>query len=111
MLKKHMKSCNVNIQDLVNYTKIGMELKDYTTEELRAEIKRRYSLVQAEKARVKRCRHCSHWGEISCFGEQPNKDLPLGVSRCCRFFKTKSGKYYRCHAASQLACEYFEEKG
>ena len=86
-----------------------MELKDYTTEELRAEIKRRHSLAQAEKANVKRCKHCNHWGEITYFGE-PNKGLPLGGSRCCRFFTTKSGKHYRCHVASQPACEHFEEK-
>ena len=84
-----------------------MELKDYTTEELRAEIKRRHSLAQAEKANVKRCKHCSHWGEITYFGV-PNKDLFLGG--CCRFFTTKSGKHYKCHAASQSACEHFEEK-
>ena len=86
-----------------------MELKDYTTEELRAEIKRRYSLIQAEKAKIKRCRHCSHWGEITYFGKS-NKDLLFGGSKCCRFFTTKSGKYYRCHVASQPACEHFEEK-
>lgn len=86
-----------------------MELKDYTTEELRAEIKRRYSLIQAEKAKIKRCRQCSHWGEITYFGK-PNKDFPFSESRCCRFFKTKSGKHYRCHVASQPACKYFEEK-
>ena len=33
-----------------------MELKDYTTEELRAELKRRNDLAKAEKAKVKRCR-------------------------------------------------------
>ena len=86
-----------------------MELKDYTTEELRAEIKRRYSLARAEKANVKRCKHCSHWGEITYFGE-PNKGIFFGGSRCCRFFTTKSGKHYKCHAASQSACEHFEEK-
>ena len=86
-----------------------MELKDYTTEELKAEIKRRYSLVQAEKAKVKRCRHCSHWGEITYYGESI-KGIPFGGSRCCRFFTTKSGKHYKCHAASQSACEHFEEK-
>lgn len=86
-----------------------MELKDYTTEELRAEIKRRYSLVQAEKAKVKRCKHCSHWGEITYFGE-PNKGLPIGGSKCCIFFTTKSGKHYKCHIPSQPSCEHFEEK-
>ena len=85
-----------------------MELKDYTTEELRAEIKRRYSLAQAEKAKIKRCRHCSHWGEISYFGT-PNPDV-TGYSRCCRFFLNKTGRHYKCHSPSQKACEHFEEK-
>ena len=41
-----------------------MKLQDYTTEELRAELKRRTDLVKAEKAKVKRCRMCKHWGKI-----------------------------------------------
>ena len=45
-----------------------MELKDYTTEELRAELNLANSLKQ------------------------------------------KNGKNYRCHNATQLACEYFERK-
>lgn len=42
-----------------------MELKDYTTEQLRAEIKRRSDELKAEKAKVKRCRMCKHWGEVT----------------------------------------------
>ena len=57
-----------------------MELKDYTTEELRAEIKRRHSLVQAEKSKIKRCRHCSHWGEITYYGELPRDAFYGGIS-------------------------------
>ncbi len=37
-----------------------MELKDYTTEELRAEIKRRYELEQEAKKKVPRCRNCKY---------------------------------------------------
>ena len=49
-----------------------------------------------------------------------NKDSDLGevdycgysglnpISTSCRFHKTKNGKYYRCHAPSQRACEHFE---
>lgn len=44
-----------------------MTLQDYTTEELRAELKRRTDLVKAEKAKVKRCRMCKHWGAITYF--------------------------------------------
>ena len=47
---------------------IVMELKDYTTEELKAELNLANSLKQ------------------------------------------KNGKNYRCHNATQLACEYFERK-
>ena len=83
-----------------------MTLQDYTTEELRAELKRRNDLVKAEKAKVKRCRMCKHWGAITYFGKPAN--YAIGNSHPCRFFKTKSGKYYRCHKSSQLACEHFE---
>ena len=84
-----------------------MTLQDYTTEELRAELKRRTELAkaEAEKAKVKRCRMCKHWGEVDYFGNIDNLGL---TSTSCRFHKTKNGKYYRCHAPSQLACEYFE---
>lgn len=84
-----------------------MTLQDYTTEELRAELKRRTELAkaEAEKAKVKRCRMCKHWGEVDYFGNIDNLGL---TSTSCRFHKTKDGKYFRCHAPAQLACEHFE---
>ena len=81
-----------------------MTLQDYTTEELRAELRRRSDLAKVEKAKVKRCRMCKHWGEVDYYG---NADLGL-TSTSCRFHKTKYGNYFRCHAPSQLACEHFE---
>ena len=87
-----------------------MTLQDYTTEELKAELKRRIDLAKAEKAKVKRCRMCKHWGEINYFGEKPNKGILYGFNRCCKFFKHKTGKYYKTHSPYQLACEHFEEK-
>ena len=43
---------------------IIMELKDYTTEELKAELKRRVEVRKAQKAEeiktAKRCRNCKH---------------------------------------------------
>lgn len=91
-----------------------MTLQDYTTEELRAELKRRNDLAKAEKAKVKRCRMCKHWGMITYWGEDISSEQyewrrRLGCTKPCKFFKTKNGKYYRCHAPSQLACEHFEE--
>lgn len=86
-----------------------MELKDYTTEELRAELNRRNDLAKDEKAKVKRCRMCKHCGEITYFG-RPNNGFGFGLNRCCRYQKNKSGKYYRALSGCQLACEHFEEK-
>ena len=85
-----------------------MELKDYTTEELRVELKRRNAEEKAKKESVLRCRMCKHWGKISYWG-RPSNDT-VSNSHSCEFFKTKNGKYYRCHSASQPACEHFERK-
>lgn len=82
-----------------------MTLQDYTTEELRAELKCRNDLAKAEKAKVKRCRMCRHYGEVDYYGRKPNGWI---THTSCLFHKTKNGKYYRCHAPSQLACEHFE---
>ena len=87
---------------------IVMELKDYTTEELRAELKKRNAEEKAKKASVLRCKMCKHWGAIDYWGNP--KNYLLRDKNSCKFFKTKNGKYYRCHKASQLACENFERK-
>ena len=86
-----------------------MELKDYSTEELKAELKRRSDLAKAKKAKVKRCRMCKHWGEITHWGT-PNDNGIYGLNRSCKYQKHKSGKYYKAISAYQAACEHFEEK-
>ena len=83
-------------------------LKGFTTDELRAELKRRNAEEKAKKESILRCRMCKHWGEIDYWGSPLNSDFR--DKRSCVFFKTKNGKYYRCHNASQLACEHFERK-
>lgn len=85
-----------------------MELKDYATEELRTELKRRAAEEKAKKASILRCRMCKHWGVIDYWGNPTNYNV--GDNLSCKFFKTKNGKYYRCHSASQFACEHFERK-
>lgn len=85
-----------------------MELKDYTTEELRAELKRRNAEEKAKKDSVLRCRMCKHWGAINYYGDRVL--YAVGNNRPCEFFKTNNGQHYRCHNASQLACEHFERK-
>ena len=83
-------------------------LKGFTTDELRAELKRRNAEEKAKKESILRCRMCRHWGEIDYWGSPLNSDFR--DKRSCVFFKTKNGKYYRCHNASQLACDHFERK-
>ena len=83
-------------------------LKGFTTDELRAELKRRNAEEKEKKESILRCRMCKHWGEIDYWGSPLNSDFR--DKRSCVFFKTKNGKYYRCHNASQLACEHFERK-
>ena len=83
-------------------------LKGFTTDELRAELKRRNAEERAKKESVLRCRMCRHWGAIDYWGNPLNSDFR--DTRSCKFFKTKNGKNYRCHNASQLACEHFERK-
>ena len=84
-------------------------LKGFTTDELRAELKRRNAEEKAKKESILRCRMCKHWGAIDYWGN-PGHYLERDTPRCCRFFHTKNGKYYRCHNASQLACDHFERK-
>ena len=55
-----------------------MTIQDYTIEELKSELKRRHDLAKAEKAKVKRCRMCKHWGEINYFG-RPNNGFAFGA--------------------------------
>ena len=87
-----------------------MTLQDYTTEELRAELKRRSDLAKAEKAKVKRCRMCKHWGAVTYTGKPVTPNHILGANRCCIYFPSKTGTYYKCHRPYHLACEHFEEK-
>lgn len=83
-------------------------LKGFTTDELRTELKIRNAEERAERESVLRCRMCRHWGAIDYWGNPLNSDFR--DKRSCKFFKTKNGKNYRRHNASQLACEHFDRK-
>ena len=88
-----------------------MDLKDYSTEELKAELKRRNDLAKADKEKVKRCRMCIHYGEVNYYGKPTQSKAERSMSRCCQFFSWGiNSKYKKCHTPSQLACEHFEEK-
>lgn len=86
-----------------------MELKDYTTEELRQELKRRAEIVRKEREKSLRCRNCVFFGVVDYWG---NKKTPTTweSNQSCPFHKTKNNKYYRCHNKSDVACEHFKSK-
>jgi hypothetical protein len=82
-----------------------MELKDYTTEELKAELKRRAELAKAQRAEemktAMRCRNCKHCA--------PNPRL--NYQKIC-LARTWGKKYPRNYTVSpsKQACEKFERK-
>lgn len=87
-------------------------LSQYTDEQLREELKRRAAERKSQNEKVDRCRHCTHWGEITYLGQEIPEERRnrYGGNKYCKFFKTKSGGRYLSHSGSQHACEYFERK-
>ena len=78
-----------------------MELKDYTLEELQAEIKRRKLAIQEEKDAEKRCRHCIHFY---------NDDVYQKTKCAVRTFKIKGLTHNYIVSKSRKACEQFKQK-
>lgn len=84
-----------------------MDLTDYTTEQLRAELKRRIEEKKAQKMEemrtAKRCRNCKHM--VSA-----NKSKWPATDTCA--IRTWGKKYPRhyCVTPSTKACEKFERK-
>lgn len=82
-----------------------MELKDYTTEELKTELKRRAELAKAQRAEeiktAMRCRNCKHCA--------PNPRW--NYKKIC-LARTWGKKYPRNYTVSpsKQACEKFERK-
>ena len=84
---------------------ITMTLQDYTTEELRAELKRRAELARAQKAKemktALRCRNCKH-----CLQEPGWCNSYLCAART---WGKKISRHYVV-TPSKPACELFERK-
>lgn len=82
-----------------------MELKDYTTEELKAELKRRLEIAKIQKVEemktALRCRNCKH-----CIPHSQGYDFYYCAIRA--WGKKISHNYYV--KPSQKACELFERK-
>lgn len=84
-----------------------MELKDYTTEELHAELKRRNNIIREERETIKRCPHCEYmqkrdYSTYLCMARtytvknRYDKDKPIVInysvnksSKACEKFKQK----------------------
>lgn len=87
---------------------IDMELKDYTEEQLRAELKRRYDERQKERESIRRCRHCEYM--------QRFKDYDIYNCRVRTF--TRKNRYDKNNPIvvhysvkkSDKACDKFKQK-
>ena len=90
------------------YVLKDMELKDYTEEQLRAELKRRYEERQKERESIKRCHHCEYM--------QRFKDYDLYNCRVRTF--TRKNRFDRNNPIvvhysvnkSDKACDKFKQK-
>ena len=78
-----------------------MELKDYTIEELRAEIKRRNELTKEAKKQESRCRNCKHI---------MNHPKVSGVYLCAARTWGKTYARHYCVKLCTKACDKFENK-
>lgn len=79
-------------------------LRQYSTDELKAEIKRRNVETKKAQESVIRCRTCAYYGIIDYWGNATEH----GKSRGCPFKKTKNGKYYRVLFPYTHACEKYQ---
>lgn len=87
-----------------------MELKDYSTEELRAELKRRNDLAKDEKAKVKRCRMCKHWGEITFLVVNLMIKYIMELTDAVNFSKTKQENITRHTVHLSLLARILKKK-
>lgn len=90
-----------------------MELKDYSEEELKTELKRRIQerKKQKELEYYPRCKDCEHFNTITTWGDKPSELLKLiAGGKCCPFKKVKSGKRYRVLSPYNKICENFKKK-
>lgn len=92
-----------------------MNLEDYTTEQLKAELKRRAALrrdqVAKERNSAATCRNCKHYCTINRGGHaiDPNV-VTKWMSHCCPFAPYKNnGTRFRSLLGHE-SCEHFERK-
>lgn len=80
-----------------------MNIEDYTTEQLKAELKRRAEAARQEKLSVPHCRNCKHLVE---------EKMQWWVRRTCgvRTFKQKGREHHYIVGLSNKACDKYERK-
>lgn len=93
--------------DLLNGQK-ALELKDYTEEQLRAELKRRYDERQKERESIKRCRHCEY---MQRFKEYDLYNCRVRTfTRRNRYDKNNPIVVHYSVKKSDKACDKFKQK-
>ena len=80
-----------------------MGLEEYTTEQLREEIKRRNEILKQEKLKEKRCRNCVH------FDVDTSKGFKI-ITCAARTFTMKGREWHYSVRACNKACDKYENK-
>lgn len=96
-----------------------MELKDYTFEQIEEEYLSRKKQIKeqrkAERAKIKRCHNCKHYGSIDMHGKprEPFEEIPP-LSVYCPFAKNKTKSrftgYNKVVQPYAKACEHYEKR-
>lgn len=80
-----------------------MKLEDYTTEQLKSELKRRAEVARKEKMSVSRCRNCKHL-------LIREKNWYTFYECSIRTYSMKGHEYNYSVKLSQKACDKYERK-
>jgi len=100
--KRYVCGSLLSFLDTLEVKEVDLEKEVITTEELRAEIKRRWLLEQEEKKKALRCRNCVH-----CV-RHPSGWLKMYLCDARTWGKKIKRNY--CVNLSDKACELFENK-
>lgn len=86
-------------------------LRNYTTEELKAELRRRYDEERAKRELVPRCRRCIHWGTVDQYGRPAKQPARVPSTAACPLMRWGKKNHPRFMAASHPGCEHYEYRG
>lgn len=92
-----------------------MNLQDYTTEQLKEELKRRTAEAKAKKKQEREssptCRNCKHYCTVDGYGNKIDpKSIKPWSAHCCPFVTYKNNPQRFRQLNDCHTCEHFDRK-